>query len=167
MPEHLARRNRRSATCSRSRVLSAQGAFRSGERLELCPRHGTVFARSRTGRPYCSKCQAEAGVHYRRRHPLRLLTEAQRLRRNERSRLRRLTPEGGAKLGAYESPADSAGPRVARRPELPCAAAALGTPEPGSRIMVCHNAVTHSKTPVPHSCPPFPDGINRTHITDQ
>jgi len=47
----------------------------------------------------------------------------------------------------------------ARRPELPCAATALGTPEPGSRIMVCHNVVTHSKTPVPHSCPTFRTGL--------
>ena len=61
--------------------------------------------------------------------------------------------------GHGKRPAGSAGRRGPRRPELPCAASALGKPEPRSRIMVCHNVVTHSKTPVPHSCPTFRTGF--------
>ena len=51
------------------------------------------------------KCEAKASARYRRSHPDKrraALTEEQRLRRNELSRLRRTMPEGGAKARARE-----------------------------------------------------------------
>jgi hypothetical protein len=71
-------------------------------RLERCPRHGTPYARRDRWRHHCRQCDAEAGARYRRRHPRRILTEEQRLRRNERARPRRLTPESGARIRAWE-----------------------------------------------------------------
>jgi hypothetical protein len=62
-------------------------------RQALCPRHGTPYDYLNVnGWNRCRKCEAEASARYRQRHPNKRrppLTEAQRPRRNERSRDRR------------------------------------------------------------------------------
>jgi hypothetical protein len=84
-------------------VAEHQADHGAERRLEVCPRHNRQYDyRDRWGKPHCRKCQAEADARFYRRHPRPPLTEEQRLRRNERTRLRRLTPEGGAKMRARE-----------------------------------------------------------------
>ncbi len=57
-------------------------------RLEVCPRHNVAYSRrDRSGKPHFRACEAEASAAWRRRNPdyRPILTEEQRLRRNERA----------------------------------------------------------------------------------
>jgi hypothetical protein len=101
----------------------------AARRPTTCRRHNVLYRRTADGSPACRKCPTEADARYPAQTPL---TNAQRRRRNELAVLR------------YHAKRHAAARITLRRRRL-------GTTEPTSRIMVRHNVVSTSKTPVPQS----------------